>query len=315
LNEAKQDAANFPSSSYLKTEELALEKQIQDSMELIFNIKREDGLAPLVDFKETDPTIKLTNVFTIGNNLYALDKERHKAATYSLDNKQTGSLDNFSFDGVSQKLALLSDKNSVALLTNDPDGIFIYNSKTNSTEKATQLTGAVWPQAKSIATYLNNLYLLIPSDSQIYKYSSLVGSYGNKNNYIVNANGAKLDSAVDLAIDGSIYILTSNGDVYKFTSGERNDFMLSNLPDDSNAQEKSAANKMINAIRIITNTDLNNLYIADAGAKKVFVFDKDGKYVSEYVSNLWTDMQDIWISSDKKLYVLSGTAVYEVPLK
>lgn len=73
---------------------------------------------------------------------------------------------------------------------------------------------------------------------------------------------------------------------------------------------------MVLAIRIITSLDLDNLYIADAGAKRVIVFDKEGKYITQYVSSSWSDMKDIWISEDgKQLYILAGTEVYEIALK
>jgi hypothetical protein len=105
------------------------------------------------------------------------------------------------------------------------------------------------------------------------------------------------------------------GDVLKFTAGAKIDFGLTGMPDNVNAQEKSPGAKMVNPIRIITSIDMNNIYIADAGAKRVVVFDKDGKYKTQYVSEKWNDMKDIWVSQDNnKIYILSGTEVYEVEL-
>jgi len=316
LAEAQNDANNFPSSDYLKTDVLIIEKEINDSMEKIFNIQRFDSLASIINFNQLDPTIKLTNVFKIGNNIYAIDEERHKAAVYSLDTKTTDSLSNLSFDGGIEKLALLNDKASVALLASNPSNLYIYNSKTNSTEKATQLGGSAWPNAVAVASYMSNIYLLSPSDNQIFKYTSLVGNYSTRNNYILDTISINLKDAVDLAIDGSVYVLMKTGDVMKFTSGTKIDFALTGMPASTNVQQKSPGAKMENPIRIITSLDLQNIYIADAGAKRVVVFDKNGKYKTQYVSNEWTDMKDIWVSQDNnKIYVLSGTEVYEVDTK
>jgi hypothetical protein len=313
LSEANSDAKNFPSSSYLKTEVIALEKQISESMEKIFNIQRLDSANSIVNFNSVDPTIKLTNVFKFGDKVYVIDKERHKAATYSLEAKTAESLQNLSYDGGIEKLAMLGDKASVAMIASNPSNLYVYNSKTNSTEKTGQLGGAEWPAATAIASYMNNIYLLSPSDNQIFKYVSLVGNYSTRNNYILDTISTNLKDAVDLSIDGSVYVLMKNGDVLKFISGEKNDFGLTGIPDNVNAQEKSPNAKMVNPIRIITSVDMPNIYIADAGAKRVLVFDKTGKYKTQFVSSQWTDMKDIWVSQDNnKIYVLSGTEVFEV---
>ncbi|MDD5731568.1 MAG: hypothetical protein PHU42_01635 [Patescibacteria group bacterium] len=315
LTEAQSDAANFPSSSYLKTEVLALEKEINDSMEKIFNIQRFDSTNSLINFTALDPTIKLTNVMRIGNTVYVIDKERHKAATYNLEAKTTESLQNLSYDGVIEKIALLSDKSSAALLASGPANLYIYNSKTNSTQQATQIGGTAWPEAVAIASYMNNIYLLAPNDNQIFKYTSLVGSYSTRNNYILDTISLDLKDAVDLAIDGSVYILMKNGDALKFISGQKMEFGFTGLPNNVNADQKDPNAKMVNPIRIITNVDMANLYVADAGAKRVVVFDKDGKYKTQFVSNQWNDMKDIAVSwENKKLYVLSGTEVFEVDI-
>lgn len=315
LSEAGNDAKKFPSSSYLKAEVVALEKQISDETEIIFNIKRLDNPGALTGFTQLDPTIKLSNVFRIGNMLYAIDKERHKAATYSFDTKTDTSLEGLSFDGGIEKVAILADKTNVALLASGPSNLYIYNSKTNATEKASILTGEAWPNATAISSYLSNIYLLSPSDNQIFKYSSLVNSYGAKGGYLINNGSVQLSDAVDMAIDGSVYVLLKTGDVLKFTSGEKNDFALTGMPGNANEKEKDPNAKMVNPIRIITSADMQSIYIADAGAKRVVVFDKEGKYKTQYVSSKWTDMKDIWVSYDiNKLYVLSGTEVYEVDI-
>jgi len=285
-------------------------------MEKIFNIQRLDSVNSIVNFTSLDPTIKLSNVFRIGNTIYVTDSERHKAATYSFDTKTAASLQNLSFDGGVVKVALLNDKASVGLLGSNPSSLYIYNSKTNSTEIATQLGGSDWPAAVAIASYMNNIYLLSPADNQIFKYVSLVGNYSTRNSYLLDTISTNLKDAIDLAIDGSVYVLMKNGDVLKFISGNKNDFALTGLPNNTNEKQKDPNATMVNPIRIITSVDMPNLYIADAGAKRVIVFDKDGKYITQYTSSQWNDMKDIWVSWDtKKLYVLSGTEVFEVDLK
>uniref|UniRef100_A0A7C4LZB9 PPM-type phosphatase domain-containing protein n=1 Tax=candidate division CPR3 bacterium TaxID=2268181 RepID=A0A7C4LZB9_UNCC3 len=314
LEEVKIEINEFP-SAYMKAEIVALEKQIQESVEKIFNIQRFDSIEPITDFSSLDPTIKLTNIFSINNKIFVIDKERHKAAFYNTESNNPEYLDNLSFDGIGQKVALLNDKNSVAILASEPSSIFIYNSKTNSTEKTKQITDEDWPKARSVSSYLNNIYLLVPDDGQIYKYSSLIGSYSNKNNYILNPSGLDLKNSVDMAIDGSIYVLMNDGNVLKFLAGEKIDYTFTGIPSNANEKEKNKNAKMVSAIRIITDGDMKDIYVADAGAKRILVFDKEsGHYKTQYISSKWTDIKDIWVSNNK-IYILSGSEIYSIDTK
>jgi len=311
LEEAKKEIQSISSSKYMAGEIFALEKKIDDSMGKIFNIQQVDDATSLTNFNTVDPTIKLGNVFRIGNQVFAVDRERHKGVSYSIDTKKTEASSALSFDGTAASVALLNDKNSVAILTNSPDGVSVFNAKVGATEKTKQITDEAWPTGKAIASYLGNIYILVPKDNQVYKYSSLVNSYSAKSNYLKEA--ADLSNSIDIAIDGSVYLLQKNGDVMKFTAGKAEVFGLTGIPSNGNEKEKDPNAKMLNPIRIIASTDIPYIYVADAGAKRIIVFDKDGKYKTQYVSNKWNDMKDFTVAPDlNKLFVLSGTELFEV---
>ncbi|HRY60500.1 MAG TPA: hypothetical protein P5096_03925 [Patescibacteria group bacterium] len=312
LEEAKNEIKSISSSKYMQGEIFALEKKIDDSVATIFKIQQVDDATSLTNFNTVDPTIKLGNIFRVGNKVFAIDRERYKGVSYSLDEKKTSSEANLTFDGLIASITLLNDKNSVAMLTNNPDGLYVFNAKVDATQKTKQITDEAWPQGKAVSSYLGNIYILVPKDSQIYKYASLVNNYSAKNNYIKDV-GVDISNSIDMAIDGSVYLLQKNGDVVRFTAGKKDVFGLTGIPSDSSVKEKDPNALMINPIRIITTVDMQNIYVADAGAKKIIAFDKDGKYKTQYVSSKWTDMKDIWVAPDlNKVFVLSGTELFEV---
>ncbi len=117
-----------------------------------------------------------------------------------------------------------------------------------------------------------------------------------------------LRSATSLAVDGSIYVLTSSGSVLKYTSGTKEQFSLKGL--DKPLSQPS---------QIYTSPDLENLYVLDKGNLRVAVFDKTGKLKVQYVPKPFpknfTDLRSISVSRDEKtLILLSGTKIFKASI-
>jgi len=313
LEESRNEIKDISSSSYMKDQIKALEVEINSAMEGIFNVQRFDDITPIANFTQIDQTIKVSNLMKIGDEIITLDKERFKGASYSISTNAMGYVSSLSFSGTIEKTTPLNDKSVIAMLANNPDGIYIYNSKTSTTDNVKQITDEAWPKAKSISSYLNNIYLLVPTDGQVYRYTSLINSYSNKSPYIIDKS-IDLANSVDLAIDGNIYILMKNGDVLRFTSGEKTEFSIHGLPDMFNEKEKGADVKMLEPIKLVAGENIPYLYIVDKGAKRIVVFDKEGAYKTQYVSSKWSDLKDFVVDGDKG-YVLSGTELYGISLK
>ena len=115
-----------------------------------------------------------------------------------------------------------------------------------------------------------------------------------------------LEKAVSMAIDGSVWVLFSDGKVAKFTNGREDVFSLLNAEETVSSPAK-----------IYTNEKLINLYILDEASKTVFVFEKKtGQYQARYqyagmevVSSLAAD------ESLKKIFLLAGSKIYGIDLK
>ncbi len=174
-------------------------------------------------------------------------------------------------------------------------------SKTTNKVKSVLANTSGWKNIGGFGVYLGNFYVLDKSDG-IIKYAGM--SATAKSQYFTGTS-PDLSKAVDMAIDGSIWILGSDGNIVKYTKGKPDSFSLQGL-------DKS----LTNPTRIVTTVDLNNVYVLDNGNSRIVVFDKNGSYIAQYQSDILNNATAIDVAEkDKKVYVLSSGKVYEIDLK
>ena len=198
------------------------------------------------------------------------------------------------------------DRNSVLFLTKS--GKFIEYK--NGTMAFMDTDDGVFRKGVEIEDWSNKIYLLDPVSSQIWKYTykGTRDRFGGAEAYL--GDDEDFSNAVDLAIDGSVYMLKADGDVNKFYSGNKVDFYINDAP--FNAFKDPAA--------IYTNGDLDEVYILDSEEARVLVFLKDSKsgnivYKSQYLFDGVGELRDVYVdATDRKLYVLGAQKVYEVAL-
>ncbi|MFA6393737.1 MAG: hypothetical protein WCW25_02610 [Patescibacteria group bacterium] len=151
------------------------------------------------------------------------------------------------------------------------------------------------------STYNNRLYFLDKAGGQVVRFNKSGESYGPGQNWLTEK--ADFKDALDLDIDGNVYILKKNGEVQKFFSG------------------KKAELKMEGLIRPITEAvalkvsleETGFIYILEPKEKRLAVFRKDGSFVLQYQSEKWSNLKDFIVNeSAKKIYVLNGAVVYEI---
>jgi hypothetical protein len=201
-----------------------------------------------------------------------------------------------------QGLYFTYDKNNIYLLTSGN----IYSLKLNGTGKNSIITNdSDWTTPAGLATYFGNLYVLDKKQNQILKFVEVDSTY-SKSNYFSDNSSVNFSKAISIAIDSSVYVLSTNGSIAKYTKGASESFNLSGLDKD-----------LSNPTRIFTNADTNNVYVLDNGNSRIVVLDKTGKYVAQYqAGGVIKSAKDLDVDeANKKAYVLSGGKVYEIDLK
>jgi len=154
----------------------------------------------------------------------------------------------------------------------------------------------------------------ISSSRSLVFYGSPPKAYalGPNNNILVAATstdseinylkrGSDLSGAMDMAIDGSIYVLFADH-IKKFSSGLEKPFSNPNL-------------KYSSGTRIYANNSWKYIYIMDPGTKKIVVLDKGGNIKTQYTSAKFNTLKDLAIDeAGKNAYVLNGNSLLQFKL-
>ena len=111
-----------------------------------------------------------------------------------------------------------------------------------------------------------------------------------------------------MAIAYSVYVLKENGELVSYSGGIKTDFTVTGL-------DKPFANP----VKVVTDIDFSNIYVADRGNNRVIVLDKDGALVRQYKNDddsLWKDIKGISVSSDEKIiFILDSSKVYRLQIE
>ncbi|MDP2932659.1 MAG: hypothetical protein Q8N81_00835 [bacterium] len=161
---------------------------------------------------------------------------------------------------------------------------------------ATSTAAAANYDFAGLRLYDNKIYSVDKSSKQIMRFSQTKpGSLNFGEAWLKQP--ADLANASDLALDGSIYVL-SNGAVIKFAKGLPQPFSLPSL------------SQAIDAKKIFTDKTYQYLYLADQKNSRILVLNKQGGLVKQLTSEKFSDLKDIFIDEAAKLiYGISGNAL------
>lgn len=145
-----------------------------------------------------------------------------------------------------------------------------------------------------------------PTNSRVYlinKAQNQILSYAVSGNQVVRPVVASKDAndlknALDFAIDGSIYVLNTNG-ITKYQAGKLAEFTMPFLLTPFSGSGK-----------VDTQVDYRYLYILDVGNRRILAMDKRGNLVASITSPQFTDLKDFTVDEkNKTAYVLNGTSL------
>lgn len=206
----------------------------------------------------------------------------------------------------SKLLAAEIDNTGSAFTQNDDFIYYIDNKGVTKIDKGNDKSEAIidkdWKTAGGIGTFGSNVYVLDKTDN-VLKFAPS-GSDFAKSDYFAS-DAPDFSSSVDMAIDGSVYVLNKDGSIKKYTRGKEDAFEVSGL-----------TKALSNPSKIYTNENTDNVYILDNGNSRVVVLDKDGKFLSEYSADVIKNAKGLDVNeSAKNLFVLSGDKIYKIVLK
>jgi len=167
-----------------------------------------------------------------------------------------------------------------------------------------------WMKPEAAGGYYGNLYVLDPLLNAILKYVPTDNAYTNPPTSYLNPNlGIDLTGAVDMTIDGNVYVLYAGGEVAKFYDGERITFTMNGLP--SPMQSPSAI-----FVSGVQEPDAEGyVYVADTGNERVLQFDKDGNFVRQLKARLegeeMKDVRGLYVDEEsERILLVSGSGLW-----
>ncbi|MCA9370667.1 MAG: hypothetical protein KC680_01755 [Candidatus Peregrinibacteria bacterium] len=168
---------------------------------------------------------------------------------------------------------------------------------------------AGWIKATDMETYLRFLYMLSPENNQIYKYERLSNRYSAPAEYNINGD---LEGALDMAIDGNVYIVKKGGELMKLLRGEAQPFTIRHLPEGA-----------LSGVTKVYKVFDGNLYFLDPVHGKVIVATDgggtaEGAYIKQYIleGDQVGELRDLYVDDEEtKLYVIDEKRIHAVDLR
>ena len=177
-----------------------------------------------------------------------------------------------------------------------------------------RITGTeTWRTPVAFDNFNNNFYVLDPGANAIHKYQATAGGYEvAPSPYVLASADVDLSRAIDMAIDGDIFVLMSDATVLRLRGGQREPFEIKGLDGDT-----------LKATRLFTEVETDSLYLVDSANKRIVEIDKREESAGEFVrqfkyagsDDFFADIRAIWVSEiDGKLIVLGVDSIRQFVL-
>jgi len=165
-----------------------------------------------------------------------------------------------------------------------------------------------WGSPAAIGSYFGNFYVLDPQAGQVLRYLPGAEDYSiPAENYFPDDVAVDLSGAVDIAIDGFVYVLYADGSIRKFEGGVPVEFQVAEI-------DKPLGRST--AIYTAPDDVAQYIYVADAGNKRVVQLNKDGRFVRQFKprdegSVDFDTLRSLFVDElGGKLYLLNDQGLY-----
>lgn len=276
----------------------------QELLNLASRAKKITTISPvlLADLNKKLGDNKLTGLIKLNSNLIGYGNATGTIFSFDLLTKETTEISaSLASGGFTE--GMVPKENDFALLgSNKKDWIKfdpISNSFTPSDigypmNKTTIVGGGI---------YNRRLYTLDSANSQIYRHDIIKTGFDMGREWLKSpAPGLALSD--DLTIDGDVYILETNGQIEKFTSGLKVPFQIQGL-----------FPTLANGGKIWTYADLNTLYVLDPVGNRLILLDKNGKLQTQITATEFKHPSGFAIdSANATAFVVDSGRLYSFPI-
>ncbi len=305
LMEAKNLALEVKNSyPKLNNNAAAIFDKIQNQLDIADRVDRIDNPNVAIDLSQAEKLADASEIIKINEKYYTFDKSNKSIYKINLTDKKVSAIQTGN-NGIEKfKLSVPIDKTGEIVFAEDSNKMAVFDT---NKEKLNILNSGLLdslPNIKDISSFSNYIYILDPVSNQIYKSQRTLEGFGKIEPWIKDKE-VNLESAISIAIDGSIYILRSDGTVEKYLTGNKKPFSVEKLSEPITDQSK-----------IYTSPDLKNIYITDPQKNRIVLFDKgNGSLKKQYTSNDFNNLKNIVVDEEKnKMYILNDKKIFEIDI-
>ncbi len=226
------------------------------------------------------------------DNLWILDPQGQRLIKLGIDNKKTAI--------VAGGEAL---KNQKKIIITDKNVYFFSEEGIKKLKKENQLELVIkneWLKPIAFSSWGENLYLVDRQGKKIFKYVPQEPGFAKPISWLTTAPPIEWEKIVDLAIDGSLWLLNQEGRVLKFTAGSQEDIKTPDFK--AEAEFLTVAQKA------------PFLAFWDTKEKTVLVLKKNGQIVAKIPLGLEAINGLALIDDGKKIFILTGDKIYNLEL-
>ncbi|MCK4554083.1 hypothetical protein KAU19_03910 [Candidatus Parcubacteria bacterium] len=273
-------------------------EKYQQHLEKIRHVIKIQSPAELADFTNLNSNARPISLILINDIIYISDSQQKSIYSLNLADNLITAITDLKLP-ISQLKYPVVDKNNNIYYFN-LDSTIKLDIKTEAMSNLVIKSIEKQQNIVDMASYNNRVYLLDKQNNQIYRYN--IGQDSLTGEQLWLKEKADLTDAVSISIDGYIYVLKNNGQLLKYLKGKGQDFELDIVEPALEQPDK-----------LIVSPELKYIYILESINQRLVIFDKTGKFLSQYQGDQFTDLKDFTVNEEeKKIYFLNGTSVYEV---
>lgn len=283
LPQVKKDAP-------LQKEAISLKKEIEEQLFLLNKLEKSEEPDLFFEFQEKELLIP-QKILVSKQELYFFNPFSSKV--YKLDLASQSS----SFLNAKKNLKAGTVFDDSILFFSNPN-ILLFLKNDQWQEKTLKMPSPAFSFDK-ISSFRSNIYFLDSKSGEIAEYSQFLIPQ-----FWLSPGTKKAISAKSMAIDGSIWILTENKEIERYSKGfYKETLKLSLFP------------YLENPTKIWTSEKLPYFYLLEPSQNRIIILNKKGEIIKQYRSEKFDNLLDFAISEDgKTIYLLNGLKVYKILL-
>lgn len=296
----KVEAEHTDASSQIKA---AVASTLQQAREVHTELSGKEEVSELPIFYDVRLAASdfLTSLATIqGTQAIFWDSEKRQTVVLNLETKNVYTK---KFDELAGVRAVSSFGESDSVLLGE--GVYLLPLEETAEPTKVIEVGDSNRDAILINTFSTYVYVFNPEKRNIYRYARTADTtYSEPVGWLQSPLGVQFTDVTSMAIDGDLWITTSDGSIKKFSSGRAAEFTVVGL------QEPFS-----NSIWLFTNEASTQLYVLEPAKERVVILDKQGEFVREVKSNSLSAAIAIFVNESLgKIFAVSGSIVYEIAL-